>query len=205
VALTQLGVLFGLVVLHELGHSLVARHFGYRVHDITLYPIGGAARMESMPRKPLHEILIALSGPGVNLGIAALLLPLVVLSVPVQGWFPPLTTILGVVFAMNLVLALFNLLPAFPMDGGRVLRGLLALRADFVTATRQAARVGRVVALAMGLAGILYPPLFLLIFIALFVWVAGRAEESAVERQARWEATPRETFPFAGPFFVRRW
>jgi stage IV sporulation protein FB len=199
-ALMQLGILFGLVVLHELGHSLVAKHFGYRVLDITLYPIGGAARMAISPRRPIHEILIAASGPAVNIGIAVLLLPLLVLSVPFQGWIPPITSVLGMLFLMNLILALFNLLPAFPMDGGRILRGLLGLWTDPLTATRTAAKVGRVLAIAMGVVGILYPPLIMLVFIAVFVWLAGRAEEISVETQLRWEQMQHATFPSPFPF-----
>ncbi|MHC4600345.1 MAG: site-2 protease family protein [Planctomycetota bacterium] len=202
-SLIQLGVLFGLVVLHELGHSLVARRLGYRVRDITLYPIGGAARMESMPRRPWHEIAIALSGPAVNIGLAAALIPVILVVYPLGGVFPPITSVLGSLFVINLILAGFNLLPAFPMDGGRVLRGLLALRRDRFTATRQAAKVGRVLAAVMAVVGIVYPPLFMLLFIAVFVWLAGRAEEHAVERQAAWERYPPQEFPYP-TFFVRR-
>ena len=200
-ALVQLGVLFGLVVLHELGHSLVARRLGYRVLDITLLPFGGAARMETMPRNPRHEILIAISGPAVNVAIALAVFPLVILSFPLHGWFPPVTSVLGALFVMNMVLAVFNLLPAFPMDGGRILRGFLGLKYDHVTATRVAAKVGRVFAVLMGAVGIVYPPMLMLVFIAIFVWLAGRAEEKAVEMQARYEAMQRSAFDFPfGPY-----
>ncbi|MHC4778011.1 MAG: site-2 protease family protein [Planctomycetota bacterium] len=202
-SLAQLGILFGLVVLHELGHSLVAKKLGYRVRDITLYPIGGAARMESMPSRPWHEIAIALSGPAVNIALAAVLLPVLFLLHPLGGVFPPVTSVLGSLFFINLVLAAFNLLPAFPMDGGRVLRGVLALRRDRLTATRQAARVGRVMAVLMAVTGIVYPSMFMLLFIAAFVWLAGRAEEHAVERQYAWENMEPKNFIFPS-FFVRR-
>ena len=203
VSMIQLGVLFGLVVLHELGHSLVARKLGYRVRDITLYPIGGAARMESMPDRPWHEIAIALSGPAVNIAIAALLFPIILFVYPLGGVFPPITTVLGSLFVINLILAGFNLLPAFPMDGGRVLRGFLALRRDRLTATRQAAKVGRFMAVIMAVVGIVYPSMFMLLFIAVFVWLAGRAEEQAVERQYAWERLEPGDFTFPS-FFVRR-
>ncbi len=197
-----LGFLFGFVVLHELGHSLVAQRLGYRVRDITLLPFGGAARMESQPSRPGHEILIALSGPAVNVALALLLLPLVIAAVPLSVWSPAPAALAGILFFMNAMLAGFNLLPAFPMDGGRVLRGILALRRDRLVATRIAAKVGRVIAVLMAVAGVLYPPMFMLVFIALFVWFAGKAEENAVAMQTRW-ARPA---PFEVPlvFFDRR-
>ena len=139
--LTLIVLLFGCVLLHEFGHALTARRFGIATRYITLLPIGGLALLESMPRDPRQEIVVALAGPAVNLVIAAgawLAMRLagesgVLFSLPFgQGLLPTL-------LAANLMLAVFNLLPAFPMDGGRVLRAALSLRMDRLRATRTAA------------------------------------------------------------------
>src|SRR5262249_28708322 len=151
--LAVLAAVFGCVLLHELGHALTARHFGIGTRDITLYPIGGVARLEGMSERPAHELWIALAGPAVNLAIAVLLtsaLCIVTLFDPtlvtgsLAGLF--LLRLLGV----NVTLVLFNLLPAFPMDGGRVLRALLAMGLGHLRATRAAAAVGAVMAVLMG-------------------------------------------------------
>ncbi len=174
--------LFSCVVLHELGHALTARHFGIKTRDIILLPIGGVASMEKMPDNPRQEILVALAGPAVNLVIAALLL----FWLQLDHSLPPDS--LSKMFeggmrqqllTLNLFLALFNLLPAFPMDGGRVLRAVLALRMDHLKATRTAAAIGQAFALWLGLAGLLYNPF--LLFIALFVWIGAMAEAGSEE------------------------
>jgi Zn-dependent protease/CBS domain-containing protein len=177
--------LFASVVLHEFGHALTARRFGVPTRDITLLPIGGVARLESIPDQPKQELQIALAGPAVTLFIAvALYVVLRALALPVmlandmvvtQGWGAFLAQLMWV----NVSLLIFNLLPAFPMDGGRVLRAALALRMQYLRATMMAARIGRVFALLFGVVGLLYNPL--LVLIALFVWLGAASESSATQ------------------------
>jgi len=179
--------LFGIVVLHELGHALTARRFGIPTRDITLLPIGGVARLERMPRDPRQELLIAIAGPAVNVALAVLCYVLILAT----GDRPALTgglvvggSLLATLLSANVTLALFNLIPAFPMDGGRVLRAVLAMRSgNYVQATAAAARVGKFFALVFGLVGLLVPGYTLLVFIALFVWL-GAAGEAATEQTA---------------------
>lgn len=142
---------FACVVLHELGHALTARRFGVGVPRILLLPVGGMAEFDHIPRRPRHELLIALAGPAVNAVLAGALVAAGV-RIP-TGWdaliFPlTLTEFFRHLVVMNVVMGLFNLLPIFPMDGGRVLRALLALRWPYVRATLVAASVGKVLALA---------------------------------------------------------
>jgi Zn-dependent protease/CBS domain-containing protein len=178
--IAYIAALFGSVVLHELGHALVGKAYGVRTLEIVMFPIGGVARMERSPT-PRAEIWIALAGPLVNLlialALAAVLLwtnsftPLEQLTLPGDG------NLLERIAAGNLILALFNLLPAFPMDGGRILRGVLALRKTGDEATRLAARVSQFLAIGMGLYGLLSTN-YMLIFIAFFVYL-GAAQEGA--------------------------
>ena len=173
--------LFLCVVLHEYGHALTARKYGIRTRDITLYPIGGVARLERIPEKPIEELWVALMGPAVNLVIAAALfaylfftrslIPLTQLTVASGDFLARLMTV-------NISLVLFNLIPAFPMDGGRVLRALLALRMDYVRATQIAANIGQGVAFLFGFIGLFSNPF--LLFIALFVWIGASQEASMV-------------------------
>ena len=178
-----LGV-FGCVVLHEFGHALMARRLGIRTEDIALLPIGGVARLERMPDEPKQELWVALAGPAVNVLIAAaLFLASVVIGSRFDwkdfDWIG--TNLLTDLIDVNIWLVLFNLIPAFPMDGGRVLRAVLASRMEYTRATQFAARTGRGLAFIFGLIGLFGNPF--LIFIALFVWLD--AEQEAAGVQAR--------------------
>lgn len=175
--------IFGIVVLHELGHALTARRFGVRTLDITLLPIGGVARIDRMPDRPVQELLVALAGPAVNVALAILLFLgfLAAGRAGDLGRGPQLTTgsFAASLFWINVSLAAFNLLPAFPMDGGRALRAFLAMRMDGVRATQIAARLGHVMAIAFAAVGFFFNPL--LVFIALFVWLAASQEQNAAQ------------------------
>ena len=171
---------FGCVLLHEFGHILAARRYGIPTKDVILLPIGGVARLARMPDEPKQELVVALAGPAVNVAIAAALFPLISLG---GGAF------LAQLFAINVLLALFNMLPAFPMDGGRVLRALLAQRMSYVRATDLAATIGKGMALLFAFAGLFGIPGVLgtnpiLLVIAWFVW-SGAGREAAMVRQRR--------------------
>lgn len=170
--------LFFCVLLHEYGHALTARRFGIGTRRITLLPIGGVALLEAMPARPRAEVVIALAGPLVNVAIAAVLLAWRRLGLPDGRGFVIL------MLDANLILAAFNLLPAFPMDGGRVVRATLWHWLSLPRATWIAAWIGRVVAVGLAIYGVLHNPL--LVLIAGFVWYAGGAEARAVAaREAR--------------------
>jgi Zn-dependent protease/CBS domain-containing protein len=194
-----LGALFGIVatlllftsvLLHEFGHSLQALKFGIPVRDITLLPIGGVAQIEEMPEKPGQELRIALAGPLVNFAIAAFL---IVIGLALQAravvTVPDLMSSLGsaswrgmlsYLTMANLLLGLFNLIPAYPMDGGRVLRALLALKLDYSRATSIAVRVGQGLAFLAGMYGFMSGS-YTLILIAIFVWMGAGQEGKQVE------------------------
>ena len=179
-----LAAVFAVVILHELAHALTARQFSIPTRHITLLPFGGVAQLEHLPREPRQEMLIALAGPAVNLALAFLLLVPLALFTDLSTLFDPVhlrDNLPALLCVINLLLAVFNLLPAFPMDGGRVLRALLALRRDYVAATRRAVIVARVMAVLFGAWGIFIDPL--LAVIAVFVWVAAGQEEVRVARQ----------------------
>lgn len=189
---------FGCVLLHEFGHALAARQFGIGTRDITLLPIGGVARLERMPEKPLQELWISLAGPAVNVVI------ILILGLWIAGTgqrFQPsvldLTRgdLVHRLLVVNLTLVIFNMIPAFPMDGGRVLRALLATMMNHATATRIAATLGQGVALIFAVFGLM--AMFggggnpFLIFIALFVWIGAKQEAAAAEfRACRERAVP---------------
>jgi Zn-dependent protease/CBS domain-containing protein len=178
-------LLFLCVVLHEFGHAFAAKGYGINTPDITLLPIGGVARLERMPEEPKQELVIALAGPLVNVIIAACLY----VVIGSRGHVAPETAVQGGdmlvgLFQINLWLVLFNLLPAFPMDGGRVLRALLASRMSFARATQIAATVGQAFAFIFGFVGLIGIPGLLhsnpfLLFIALFVYI-GASQEAAL-------------------------
>lgn len=170
-------VLFGIIVLHELGHALMARRFGISTRDITLLPIGGVARLERMPHDPWQELMVAVAGPAVNVGLALFFFALAGGSRGISSWLD--LDIVGQDFVMSLVwvnvaLTLFNLIPAFPMDGGRVLRSLLAFKLSYVLATQIAARIGQLLAVGFIALGFFYNP-FLMV-IGVFV-LLGAAQE----------------------------
>jgi stage IV sporulation protein FB len=176
-------VLFACVLLHEFGHVFAARRYGVKTPDITLLPIGGVARLERIPEKPAEELVVALAGPAVNVVIALLLALLL-------GGIPPVEMVAGLhdvgqdpvarLFWVNVSLVLFNLVPAFPMDGGRVLRAVLAWKLGFRRATRIAATVGQAVAVLLGLVGLLNGAA-LLVLVAVFVWLGAAAEDQDVQ------------------------
>lgn len=173
-------LLFVCVVLHEFGHALAARAFGINTPDITLLPIGGIARLERMPEKPSQELLVALAGPAVNVVIALGLYLVLGRIFTGEDWTALLSddsNLLSRLLAINIILVVFNLLPAFPMDGGRVLRSLLAMRISHARATKVAAVVGQTCAVVFGLLAVSGGNPFLL-FIAVFVFFGARTEAS---------------------------
>ncbi len=186
---------FGCVVLHEYGHALAARAFGIGTRDITLYPIGGVARLESMGRKPWQEFWIALAGPAVNVVLILLLASVLTAAFLADPAGVPESLgvhFLSLLLALNIGMVVFNLLPAFPLDGGRVLRSLLSLGLGKLRATRLAARVGAVLAWLIALGGALFLGNPTLLVIGLFVFLAGQQELQEVER----EEQRRQAEPF---------
>jgi Zn-dependent protease len=182
-------LVFVCVLLHELAHSYVSVRYGLRVRSITLLPLGGLALLEDLPREPRQEIHIALAGPVANLILAVWLGALMFVIDPEASYRPMLSgaALLPSLLWSNLCIGLFNLIPAYPLDGGRVLRAWLARRHDYVEATRRAAAVGQVFSLLLILAGLILPMAWLVV-VGLFIFWAGLAEErltvlqSALER-----------------------
>lgn len=174
--------LFACVILHEYGHALTARKFGVKTRDITIYPIGGVARLERMPEKPIEELWVALMGPAVNVVIAVVLFVYLFFTssfTPLRELTVTSGAFLERLLVVNISLVLFNLLPAFPMDGGRVLRALLAMRLDYVRATQIAANIGQGMALLFGLIGLFGNAS--LLFIAFFIWIGASQEASMTQ------------------------
>jgi Zn-dependent protease len=202
-----ISLLFVLVTLHELGHSFAAMRYGVAVEQIVLSPIGGIAQLQRMPDKPVQEFVIAIAGPAVNvlaaivMGLGAWLLPINLLNplaVLGGGTSITLSSLFTYVFIYNIFLAVFNLLPAFPMDGGRVLRSLLAMRLDYARATQIAAAVGRGFAVLLGLYGFFSGGIFL-VFIALFIFFgAGQEVQMARLREALRRFTVQQAFSSQG-------
>jgi Zn-dependent protease/CBS domain-containing protein len=177
--------IFACVTLHELGHALAAKKFNIKTRDITLLPIGGVAQMESIPEKPQEELIVAVAGPAVNFVIFILLF--FALPRPTSPEMEQIQNIgpanfMYALMIVNMWLALFNLIPAFPMDGGRVFRALLAFRMDRTRATRIAANLGQLLAMAFIFLGLFYNPF--LVFIGLFIFIGAQAEAQQTETQS---------------------
>lgn len=187
-------LLFGCILLHEFGHALAAARYGVRTRDITLLPIGGLARLEQIPEDPRKELVVAAAGPLVN----------IVIALGLYGWLSATGTIaplsrLGMaggpflqrLMVFNVFIVVFNLIPAFPMDGGRMLRALLALRMEYVRATQVAASVGQALAFVFGFIGLFANPW--LLFIAFFVWIGAAQEASMVQMKGALGGIPLQT------------
>ena len=184
-------MIFSFVVLHEMGHALTARRFGIRTRDITLLPIGGIARLERMPEDPREEFLVAIAGPAVNFVIAAAVATMIFLVSDAGALMSAeligknfLTTALY----LNLGMGIFNLLPAFPMDGGRILRAFLTPRMGYVAATEAAASVGQFFAILLGVVGLLTNGM--LIFVAIFVYLGAQQEALQVQMKSILNGVP---------------
>ncbi len=189
-AVALLLLVFCCVVLHELGHALTARRFGIATRDIVLLPIGGVARLERMPEKPGQEMLVAVAGPAVNVIIAALLVMLMTLTGRPTDFARFGDGLIERLLLINVLMVLFNLFPAFPMDGGRVLRALLALRLPYLRATKIASAVGQGAALLLGVGGLFYFNNWMLAFVALFVFLAAGEERALVQTRTSLTGLP---------------
>jgi stage IV sporulation protein FB len=184
-------LLFLCVLAHEFGHILTARAFGVATPDVTLLPIGGVARLERIPEAPAEELLVAIAGPLVNVAIAFALVALFDADLGTRQIATVESTRISLVDRLanvNLFLAVFNMIPAFPMDGGRVLRALLAIRLGHLRATEIAAMIGQWFAFVLGFVGLLYNPI--LIFIAIFVYLAAASEAQLVQVRAMSRGVP---------------
>ncbi|MGK0188998.1 MAG: Zn-dependent protease [Verrucomicrobiales bacterium] len=192
-----LASLIGSVILHELGHSQAARRYGIQTRDIIIYAIGGVASLERMPKDPKRELVIALAGPMVNVAIAGILAPLIYVT---QFLSVETAEFLLALAVINVVLVVFNMIPAFPMDGGRVLRALLSMKQGRIPATNLAAKIGKVIAVIFILLGIFADVSPMLIVIGLFVWSAGETERRMVSAEETPNARGGFNFGRFGPF-----
>ncbi len=175
---------FGCVLLHEYGHALMARRFGVRTRDITLLPIGGVARLERIPEKPVEEFLVAIAGPAVNVAIVAVLAPIIHFTQGFQGdvGFPPHKgPFLELPLLVYLGMIAFNMIPAFPMDGGRVVRSLLAMKLGASRATAIASRLGKIIAVCFVLFAVYDSRFFMLGVIGVLVWFGADGENRMVQ------------------------
>lgn len=199
------GLLFGIgflisIILHELGHSIVALRKGCRVRQITLMVVGGAAQMDRIPERPWDEFAVAIAGPIVSLALGLILIPLGHL-LPLPLDLPAQTNLIEYIGYANIVLLIFNLIPAFPMDGGRILRAILSSRFSRLRATAAAARIGQLFAIAGGLYGLTRTPTdFLLMLVSYFIFSAAGQEYKLVQMQDRMRRGQPPPFPF--PFFT---
>jgi Zn-dependent protease len=200
--LALLGAICGCIVLHELGHALMARSYGIATQDITLYPIGGVARLERMSERPWEEFWIAVAGPAANVTLAGALLATTALFGLASSTEPSTALLRGSLGAdlirINFVLAVFNLLPAFPMDGGRVLRSLLSVPLGRLRATELAAGVGAILAFLLALAGLVSGHLLLLL-VAAFIYGVGQQELASVRRSESIRRAPALEEVSVGP------
>ncbi|NRB64355.1 MAG: site-2 protease family protein, partial [Saprospiraceae bacterium] len=209
-------VLFFCVVLHEFGHALTARKYGVRTRDIILSPIGGVARLDHLPEKPVQEFLVAIAGPAVNIGIALLISPYLFtidgsemvalfqsIIYPESNYIPvglnQVDYFLCGLLLLNIMLAIFNLFPAFPMDGGRVLRALLSTKLSRYQATKIAVYLGQVLAVGLALYGVFMVQNYFYLFIGAFVFLAAASEYKMVRneyvlRQHHVEQATRKNF-----------
>lgn len=193
---------YACVIAHEFGHCLMARHRGIETKEVMILPIGGVAVLEKNAKSPRHELEIALAGPAVNVAILAVLVPVIWLFGLIDHDF------IMSMAVFNLIMIVFNMIPAFPMDGGRVLRALLWRRKGKYDATQIAVRLGRVIAVIMGIAGIVlvqYSPALLLI--AVFIWIAGGVEARSVKAPPSLFQQPDPLFRFGEqvPKAFQRW
>lgn len=187
-------LLFGCILLHEFGHALAAARYGIKTRDITLLPIGGLARLEQIPEDPRQELVVAAAGPLVNVVIAAGLYGWLAATgalVPIEQLGMSGGPFLERLMYVNIFIVVFNLIPAFPMDGGRMLRALLAMRIDYVRATQVAASVGQALAFVFGFIGLFSNPW--LLFIAFFVWIGAAQEASMVQMKGALGGIPLQT------------
>ena len=193
-AVAFITLVFACIVLHEFGHILMARYFGIKTRDVTLFPIGGVANIERMPDKPYQELLVALAGPFVNFVIFSIIfitLGRELDATQIENIGDPASSLAVRVASANLVLMIFNLLPAFPMDGGRVFRALLAMRIGKSKATRIAAAIGQALAIFLGFLGFFGNPMLILIAIFIFI-AAGSEAETATFHDATHDLTVRD-------------